>query len=194
VELLVNDERRRPGIRLGPYEAGQTAPGIAADFDYPQMWSQNNYGKLFLDRPHSFRLDASYTTPIKLFVGLQAYVQSGAPLNKQGYFNRFYGPAVQLVPRGEAKRLPTLWEANLTLGYPLIVGPVTVTLQAYVFNVFNNQIETLENVNYTNRRPPGYPDTLHDPNVPADRVNPNYGKILARQEPRLVRAALRLSF
>lgn len=54
----------------------QTFPGFGADFDYPQGL-HNNYGRLFLDRPHSFRLDASYSTPFKLFVGLQAYVQSG---------------------------------------------------------------------------------------------------------------------
>jgi hypothetical protein len=174
--------------------SGQSTPGIAADFDYPQMWSHNNYGRLFLDRPHSFRLDASYTTPIRLFVGLQGLVQSGAPLNKIGYFNQWYLGAVHLVPRGSAERMPTLWEANLTLGYPVVVGPMTVTLQAYVFNLFNNQIETLESVYYTNRRPPGYPDTLYDPNVPADRIYANYGKILARQEPRVVRGAVKISF
>jgi hypothetical protein len=90
--------------------------------------------------------------------------------------------------------MPTLWEANLTLGYPVVVGSMTVTLQAYVFNLFNNQIETLESVYYTNRRPPGYPDTLYDPNVPADRVYANYGKILARQDPRVVRGAVKISF
>ncbi len=38
------------------------------------------------------------------------------------------------------------WDANLTLGYPLAIGPVTVTLQAYVFNVFNNQFRTSQDV------------------------------------------------
>lgn len=82
----------------------------------------------------------------------------------------------------------------MTLGYPVIVGPVTITAQAYVFNLFNNQIRTLQNVFYTIRQPPGYPDTIYDPNVPADRVNPNYGRIIARQDPRLLRAAVKVSF
>ncbi len=172
--------------------SGQTFPGVNGDFDYP-FWVHNGYGKLFLDRPHKFRLDASYTTPLKLFVGLQAFVQSGAPLNQQGYFNQFYSD-IQLVPRGDAGRLPTLWEANLTLGYPVVVGPVTITAQAYVYNLFNNQIATQQDVFYTIRRPPGYPNTLYDVNVPADRVNPNYGKILARQDPRLIRGAVKISF
>ncbi len=171
---------------------GQTMPGISVDFDYPQF-QHNNYGRLFLDHPHGFRLDASYTTPFKLFVGLQGYVQSGAPLNRLGYFNGGY-TAIYLVPRGGAKTLPTLWEANLTLGYPIALGPVNVTLQAYLFNLFNNQIETGENVLYTIQRPPGYPTTLFDPNVPPDRVNANYGKIVSRQDPRLLRGAVKVSF
>ena len=71
---------------------------------------------------------------------------------------------------------------------------MTVTVRAYVFNVFNNQIRTRQAVAYGLRRPPGYPDTLYDPEVPADRVNPNYGKIRERQEPRLVRGAVKISF
>jgi hypothetical protein len=94
------------GTRLG---SGQTDPGISADFDYPQMWLRNSYGKLFLDRLHRFRLDTSYTTPFNLFIGLQGFIQSGAPLDKVGYLNQNYGPAVYLVPRGEARKLPTLW-------------------------------------------------------------------------------------
>jgi hypothetical protein len=174
--------------------SGETNPGVSFDFDYPPFWSHNGYGKLFLDRPQSLRADVSYTAPFRLFIGLQGFVQSGVPLNKLGYFNgnAIFGSPIQLVPRGEAGRLPTLWEANVTVGYPIAAEPLTVTLQAYVFNLFNNQIETQRDVNYTVRRPPGYPDTLYDPNVPSN--NPNYGKIVARQDPRLFRAALRVSF
>jgi hypothetical protein len=174
--------------------SGQTFPGINSDFDYPQFWAHNSYGRLFLERTHRVRVDASWTTPFKLFAGLQAFWQSGAPLDKLGYFNGGYGAQIYLVPRGEAGNLPNLWEANLTVGYPFAVGPVTVTAQAYLFNVFNNQIRTQQDVGYTTRRPPGYPDTLYDPNVPPDRVSPTYGKILARQDPRLFRAAVRISF
>jgi hypothetical protein len=173
-------------------DSGDTAPGILFDFDYPLQW-RNSSGRLFLDRPHTFRLDASFTTPFKLTAGIQGYVQSGAPLNKYGYFH-FDSAGIHLTRRGYAGRLPTLWEANLMLGYPLTVGPVTVTAQAYVFNVFNNQIRTRQAVAYGIRRPPGYPDTLYDPEVPADRVNPNYGRIRERQDPRIVRGAIRIAF
>jgi hypothetical protein len=109
-----------------------------------------------------------------------------------GYLNFFYGPVVPLVQRGYAGRLPTLWEANVTLGYPIAIGPVTVTLQAFLYNLFNNQIRTQQDTAYTINQPQGYPDTIYDPNVPSN--NPNYGHILARQDPRLFRAAVKVSF
>jgi hypothetical protein len=67
-------------------------------------------------------------------------------------------------------------------------------LQAYAFNLFNNQIQTRVEEGYSIYPPPGYPATLYDPNVPADRVSPNYGHILTRQDPRLLRAAVKVSF
>jgi hypothetical protein len=177
---------------------GETNPGVSlTDFNFPPFWEHNAYGRLGLDRPHSLRADVSYTTPLRLLVGFQGFVQSGAPVNKLGYFNTAssaFGSPIQLVPRGEAGRLPTVWEANLTLAYPIAVGPLTVTAQAYLFNVFNNQIEIQRDDNYTTRAPAGYPATLFDPDVPSSYRNSTYGKIVARQDPRLFRAALRVSF
>ena len=89
--------------------------------------------------------------------------------------------------------MPTLWEANLTAGYPIVVGPVTVTIQGFVYGVFNNQIRTNESFAWTaGFAPDGYPDNLYDPNVPSNTGV--YGKALARQPPRLFRASLRVSF
>jgi hypothetical protein len=172
---------------------GQTDPGINFDFDYPQLWV-NDYGRLSLDRPHSFRLDGTWTAPFGLFVGAQFFVQSGAPTNRMGYLNQysFGGEGVFLVPRGTEGRLPTQWEANLTLGYPLRAGPLTATLQLYVFNLFNNQIPLARDDGWSIYPPPDYPSSLHDPNQ--EQNNPNYGKYTARQSPRLVRAAVRVSF
>jgi hypothetical protein len=169
---------------------GMTDPGITSDFDYPQL-AYNGYGRLFLDRPHRFRLDAAYTTPFRLSIGAQAYVRSGAPMDQRGYFNQ-WGYGVYLVPRGSAGRMPTEWEANLTLSYPVVLGPLTTTVQAYVFNLFNNQIATARDTVWSSSPPAGYPKSLFDPNQ--EKTNPNYGKITSRQEPRVVRFALKLSF
>jgi hypothetical protein len=174
--------------------SGQTDPGMNADVDYPSQ-RQNSYGRLYLDRPHSFRLDGYYVTPFQVFVGLQGYVQSGAPESRLGYsfgFPFFQYGDVWLVKRGTEGRLPTVWEANLTLGYPFRVGPTTVTAQAYVYNLFNNQITTSRDDTWSNRPQEDYPVSIHDPNQPQN--NREYGKTTGRQEPRSLRASLKISF
>jgi hypothetical protein len=89
-------------------------------------------------------------------------------------------------------RLPTLWDANLALGFPITVGPLTVTLQAYLFNVFNNQIAISRDDQWSTSPPEGFPATIFDPNQ--EQNNSEYGKITGRSEPRSFRAAVKLSF
>jgi hypothetical protein len=174
---------------------GQTDPGINADFDYPDFL-HNNYGRLYLDRPHSFRLDGFYTLPFGFSVGLQAWARSGAPLNRLGYHG-YCDPSrcaygVYLDPKGYTGREPTNWDANLTVAYPFRLGPITVTLQALLYNLFNNQLPTAQNAAWTRQQPPDYPASLFDPNQPQN--NPDYGKIQTRQDPRMFRAAVKISF
>jgi hypothetical protein len=175
---------------------GQTSPGINNDFDYPAFFSHNLYGRLYLDRPHSLRLDGFYATPFGLSVGLETWVRSGPPLDKNGYFNAghafFGGYPIQLVPRGYAGRMPTEWDANLKLEYPIRFGPLTVSLQGYLYNAFNNQIRTGQDTVWSNRAPTDYPNSLFDPNQ--EQSNPNYGRVTTRSDPRLFRAAVRVSF
>ncbi|HEY3204374.1 MAG TPA: TonB-dependent receptor [Thermoanaerobaculia bacterium] len=189
----------------------QTDPGITADFDYASFL-KNKYGRLYLDRPHNFRLDASYVTPFRLSVGLQTFVQSGPPLSVVGYFNQFYIAQTQLVRLGSAGRLKTQWEANLSLGYPVQLGPVTVTGLFYVFNIFNNQIITNVDNNWQISQGANYPKSpdqynqlffapctaaqASDPvgNRCNEQKNDNYGKATSRQDPRLFRAAIKVTF
>ena len=152
----------------------------------------NAYGRLYLDRPQAGRLAGFYTTPFRLGVGLEAWAASGAPLNKLGYLNQAYSADVQLVPRGYAGRMPAIWDANLTLEYPFRIGPTTVTLQAYLYNLFNNQIRTNQDTVWVNQQQDDYPDSIFDPNQP--QRNPNYGLITSRQPPRVLRVAARVSF
>jgi hypothetical protein len=90
------------------------------------------------------------------------------------YFNSAYGSAIYLVPRGDAGRLPTQWDANLTLSYPLVVDPATVPLQAFLFNAFNNQIPTNRDNYWTTVKQQGYPDTIYDSNQPISSGNDHY--------------------
>jgi hypothetical protein len=119
-------------------------------------------------------------TPLRLSVGLQTFVESGAQLNRLGC-SSCCGATVFLEPRGSAGRLPTLWEANLTLSYPISIGPLTATLQGYLYNLFNNQIVTSHDEGWTTSPPEGYPPTIYDPNQ--EQNNPNYGKVTSRSGP-----------
>jgi hypothetical protein len=173
------------------WEQTPNSPGTTGVFYYPQMW-HNGYGALALDRPNRFRLDGYWMTPWRLSIGLQAFVESGTPQNRFGWFNGTYGPVIYLDPRGSSGRLPTLWEGNLQLAYPIVFGPVTATLQAYLFNMFNNQIALSNDSVWSDQPPAGYPETIYDPNQA--QTNPDYGMITRRSPPRLFRAAVTLSF
>lgn len=177
------------GVNQGVF--GRSIPGRNEDFDFPALW-HNGYGTLALDRPHRFRLDGYWVAPWRLSVGLQAFVESGAPLNRLGYFNVTYGSMLFLVPRGSEGRLPTLWDANVTLSYPIAIGPLTVTLQAYCFNLFNNQIAISRDDVWSSSPPAGFPATIYDPEQ--QQTNDNYRRITGRSDPRSFRAALRVSF
>jgi outer membrane receptor protein involved in Fe transport len=177
----------------GNYDGAGPDPGTSEELAGPASTWHNNYGALDLDRPHRVRLDGFWLTPWRISIGLQTFLESGAPINKMGYLNDNVGAAVFLVPRGTAGRLPTLWEANLQLAYPVVLGPVTATLQAYCYNLFNNQIATSKDEAWSfDTPPPGYPATIYDPNQP--QTNPTYGQVTSRYAPRSFRAALKVSF
>ena len=152
---------------------GQTDPGLNEDFDYPATYP-NAYGRLFLDRPHQFRIDAAYTAPFGLTAGLQFYVRSGVPLDQlRSDWPDYLGSNLYMIQRGSAGRTPTEYEANLSLGYSFTEGPVTIVPQVFVYNVLNRQSETYQNIQYIIA-------AEGDPN----QFNPDYGKVVARTPPR----------
>jgi hypothetical protein len=67
-----------------------------------------------------------------------------------------------------------------------------VTLQAYLFNVFNKQIAVDRDNVWSDTAPDGYPATIYDPNQ--QQTNRYYGSVTRRSEPRTLRAAVRVSF
>jgi outer membrane receptor protein involved in Fe transport len=170
---------------------GETVPGANRDFDYPALW-HDGYGILSLDRPHRLRVDGYWRTPWRLAVGFSGEVATGAPLDRFGFFNDTYGPSIFLVPRGSAGRLPTLWSTELSLEYPILVGPVTVNLMGYLFNLFNKQIATSRDTDWSQSQTNDYPHDVFDPNQ--EPHNPDYGKVTGRSDPRLFRAAVKIAF
>jgi len=201
--------------------SGQTDPGINADFDYP-IFSRNSNGRLYLDRPHQARLDAVYTAPFGLNVGIGAFYRSGPPVSRYGWYNVFYPDLLHLVTRGNDKalsggRLPNQFEANVSLGYTFNLGPVSITPAIYIFNVLNRQgvTDVVEEFNPDGtfcQNTAGCTNTTINPDTNApDMTDRNFarlgrvsygsplpqddwGKPSARQDPRQIKAALKISF
>ena len=189
---------------------GQTDPGFNADFDYYQLLD-NAYGNLELDRPVQGRIDGVYTAPFGLSAGIGFYVRSGIPLSRIGWFN-VYPDGVFLDPRGSNGRTPTDYELNLSASYDWNIGPVTITPMLYLYNVLNRQtvvtVDPLFNPGasfVTNPASPFYgqagvepgkerPDgTICQSSTPCTD-NPEYRKATFRTNPRLLRAALKITF
>jgi hypothetical protein len=200
--------------------SGQTDPGINADYDY-YLFARNGNGRLYLDRPHQARLDAVYTAPFGLNVGVGAYYRSGPPVSRYGWYNVFYPDLLHLVQRGNdtavsGGRLQPQFEANLSVGYTFNVGPVSITPAIYVFNVLNRQgvTDVLEDFNTdgtfcldtagcgTQNNPDTNQPWMTQRNF--DRLGTiaygqpvpqeDWGKPSQRQDPRQIRAALKISF
>ncbi len=186
---------------------GQTDPGINADFDYYQF-AFNAYGNLELDRPVQARIDAVYNAPFGLSAGLGFYVRSGLPLSRLGWFNDFYPGTLYLDTRGTLARTPTDYDMNLSLGYNLNVGPVTITPMVYFFNLLNHQTATRSNTAFndgsfvTDTASPYYGQPGVEPGTgacPASATSPctdneDYLKATQWTSPRLFRAALKITF
>jgi hypothetical protein len=161
---------------------GQTDPGINADFDYG-AFLHNADGKLYLDRPHSLRLDAAYTAPFGLTLGFSGFFRSGAPKDQVGYFNSQYGTELLLVPRGSFGRLPDDYEINMSAGYTIKIAPVDITLFLQAFNLINRQTVIQVDNEYTQDLP-GTPDEFYG----------SFDKANARRAPRQLRFGARISF
>ncbi len=187
---------------------GQTDPGINADYDYYQF-TFNDYGNLELDRPVQARIDAVYNAPFGLSAGAQFYVRSGLPISRLGWFNDFYPANLYLEDRGTFGRTPTDYDMNLSLGYNMALGPVTVTPQVYVFNVLDRQttVAVDSNFNYggaivTDPTSPFYGQPGQQPGTGTCAAsatapcsdNPDFLKTVVRTNPRLLRVALKVTF
>jgi len=193
---------------------GQTDPGINADYDYG-VFLHNGYGYLDLDRRHQFRLDAAYTAPFGLQVGIGAYARSGTPLSVLGYYNSFYPDNLFLTRRGTAGRTPWDYEVNMNLAYNWNAGRgITVTPGVSVFNLLNRQTPIAYDQNFnpnasfvTDSSSPFFGQAGVAPGgalpgggtCPATAKapcsdNPYYRKVTARTDPRFFRFGLRISF
>lgn len=164
--------------------SGQKDPNINSDFDYPEFLI-NNDGPLSEDRTHQVKVQGSYTFPFKLTASISGTYRSGAPRTRYGWFDTYGRPELFLTTRGAEGRTPSIYEADIHLGYPIPAGPVTINVLVDVFNIFNRQ----ESITVDNRW-----DFNQADNDRPTPTNLRYGQGLTFQEPRTLRIGLRASF
>jgi len=173
-------------------------PNISAAYDYADFQTNHylngdpgdmhpitNRGPLSNDRRSQAKVSGTYTAPFGLNVGLSAYFRTGTPLSRYGFVNGYGRYELFLSKRGSEGRTPNTYEADLHLGYPLGVGPVTINLMADVFNLLNSQRPVLLDERW---------DFDEADNGSATPTNPNYKKQVLRQPPRSVRFGVRVAF
>ncbi|HEV8269264.1 MAG TPA: TonB-dependent receptor [Thermoanaerobaculia bacterium] len=165
-------------------EGGQKDPNINADFDYPEFLI-NNTGPLTNDRTHQVKFQAGYTFPFKLTASISGFYRSGVPRTRLGWFDLYGRPELFLTERGAEGRGPSSADADIHLGYPLALGPVTVNILVDVFNILNRQ----NAITIDNR----YSFQEAD-NASPTPTNARYGQGLSFVDPRTLRLGMRISF
>jgi hypothetical protein len=126
-----------------------------------------------------------YETPYRLSVGLSAYWRSGTPFTRYGYSDAYGRYEFFLTKRGGEGRMPSNYDADLHLGYPILVSNVKVNLLLDVFNVFNTQRPILLDERW------GFQESDNDSATP---VNPGYGQPVLRTPPTSARVGVRVTF
>jgi hypothetical protein len=167
-------------------------PNISAAYDYYDFFTNGsdlskitNRGPLSNDRRHQFKVSGVYITPWKLSVGLAAYYRTGTPLTRYGYSDAYSRYEFFLTQRGAEGRTPDNYEADLHLGFPLAIGPVTVNLLVDVFNILNAQRPVLLDERW------GFQESDNASPTP---INTNYRKPVFRTPPTSARLGARVSF
>lgn len=182
---------------------GTADPNISAAYDYYEFFTNGqdltritNRGPLSNDRRSQLKLSGIYVAPFKLSVGLAAYYRTGTPLTRYGFSNAYSRYEFFLTQRGSEGRVPADYEADLHLGYPLALGPVTVNFLLDVFNLLNAQrpIVLDERYNLSEFDDAGYVCGSKPGSDDEKRCNAYYGKPIFRTPPRQLRVGMRVSF
>jgi outer membrane receptor protein involved in Fe transport len=167
-------------------------PNISAAYDYYEFFTNGsdlsvitNRGPLSNDRKSQFKISGLYVTPFKLQVGLTGYYRTGTPFTRMGYSDAYGRYEFFLTPRGAEGRMPSTYEADLHLGYPLAIGPVDVNLLCDIFSLFNAQRAIILDQRW------GFQEADNASPTP---VNPTYGQATLRTPPTIVRFGVRVSF
>lgn len=137
----------------------QGDPGLTQDFDH-RLFMDGSYGPLPNDRKHTLKLFGVYSISPEWQLGGNLVVQSGRPVNCQGYIplddipqpdqgtltpysgSSFYclndAGERQLGNRGDQGRTPWLWTFDLSAAYVPTWADNKLKFKLDVFNLFNN--------------------------------------------------------
>lgn len=118
--------------------------------DAPGIWTDepNRYGRLSQDRPHIFKLFASYEFPFGLSTGGALRIQSGKAWEARGMDGN--GSFYRYLESAGSRRLPTQTTFDLLLAYNLkVTSAANVRVEARVLNAFNQQtVTSVDRVQY----------------------------------------------
>jgi outer membrane receptor for ferrienterochelin and colicin len=188
---------------VAPFTNVGPDPNISAAYDYYDFFTDGqhldqitNRGPLSNDRRHQFKISGVWVTDFRLSLGLSAYYRTGTPLTRYGFSDAYGRYEFFLTRRGAEGRTPDNYEADLHVGYPLRIGPVTVNLLADVFNLLNLQRPILLDQRY-NFEEFANADYVCGSNLSAvdePKCNERFGQAFLRQSPRSLRLGARISF
>jgi hypothetical protein len=202
----------------------QEDAGVTQDFDFGSFTDGAN-GYLPNDRRHTLKLYGAYQLFENFRVGVNAIVTSGRPMSCVGYVpetvSDFYGPNgapdrnggsgaynsassyyclddtghTRLTQRGTFGRTPWTNSIDLSLAYIRKFGEQKMTLQADIFNIFDNR----KVIEFNELRDTSRADSLASGPRPgttfaAGTPNPNYGNPTSFQARRSVRFTARYEF
>ena len=194
-------------------ENGRSDPNVSRAFDLsPGNFDENGnnvYGLLGTDRPHTLKLFGNYAIESKLgttMLGLSQQALSGTPISSEVSF---------IVPifyngRGDLGRTDTYTQTDLLASHAFgLGGGKRMVLEAYVFNLFNQ--EAITNITPRYNRNGSIPQaltadlyagTLGDATqyvaglspTASPSFNPIYNQPLGFQEARMIRLGVRFQF
>lgn len=188
---------------IAPFTNVGPDPNISAAYDYYDFFTdgQNrdeitNRGPLSNDRRHQFKISGVYVTDFRLSLGLTAYYRTGTPVTRYGFSDDYGRYEFFLTRRGAEGRTPDNYEADLHVGFPLHIGPITVNLLADVFNLLNVQRPVLvdQRYNFEEFDDADYVCGSNSSAVDEPKCNERYRDAFLRQAPRSLRLGARISF
>ena len=186
---------------------GTADPNISALYDYYDFFTKGSVvngvaqpftanGYLSNDRRSVAKLSGVYVTPFNLSLGLVTYYQTGTPISRIGFSDAYTRPEFFLATRGSEGRVGSSYDADFHLGYPLQLGPVSLSFLVDVFNILNTQkvIAVDQRYNLSEFTDPNYICGSQPGSADEGKCNPTYGQALARTLPTSVRFGLKVGF